>query len=185
MTTGSSLMRTGTFARATALSGAALLALTACGGSSDNSGGSTGGGSTSSEKQVNIYGTDGNMGNALGKDFTASGSLAGMKGTLPLTELSGDFKDRLKEVNPNLQDFNYSAESYDATMLIAMAAQSAGSTQATVFGPYVNALTVTGDKCSSYADCLAIIKAGGDVDYDGISGPLSFTDAGEPAQASF
>ena len=72
---------------------------------------------------------------------------------LPLTELSGDFKDRLKTVNPNLQDFNYAGESYDATMLIAMAAQSAGSTQATAFGPYVNALTVTGDKCSDFAAC--------------------------------
>src|SRR4051794_5777248 len=185
MTTGSSLMRTGTFARATALSGAALLALTACGGSSDNSGGSTGGGSTSSEKQVNIYGTDGNMGNALGEDFTEPGALAGMKGTLPLTELSGDFKDRLLQLNPQLVDYNYSAESYDATMLIAMAAQSAGNTQATAFGPYVNALTVTGEKCSDFTACLAIIKAGGDVDYAGFSGPLSFTDAGEPAQASF
>src|SRR3954471_16208456 len=70
-------------------------------------------------------------------------------------------------------------------MLIAMASQSAGSTQATAFGPYVNALTVGGDKCSDFAACLAIINAGGDVDYDGFSGPLSFTDAGEPAQASF
>src|SRR3954469_20254071 len=178
-------MRTGTFARATALSGAALLALTACGGSSDDSGSAASGSSGSGEKQVNVYGTDGNMGNALGEDFDQKGALAGMKGTLPLTELSGDFKDRLKSVNPNLQDYNYSAESYDATMLIAMAAQSAGSTQATTFGPYVNALTVTGEKCSDFAACLAIINAGGDVDYDGFSGPLSFTDAGEPAQASF
>jgi ABC-type branched-subunit amino acid transport system substrate-binding protein len=178
-------MRTGTFARATALSGAALLALTACGGSSDDSGDAGSGGSSSGEKQVNVYGTDGNMGNALGEDFDESGALAGMKGTLPLTELSGDFKDRLKSVNPNLQDYNYAGESYDATMLIALAAQSAGNTQATAFGPYVNALTVTGDKCSDFAACLEIINSGGDVDYDGVSGPLSFTDAGEPAQASF
>jgi ABC-type branched-subunit amino acid transport system substrate-binding protein len=179
-------MRTGTIARATALSGAALLALTACGGSSDNSGsGSTSSSGGSSAKQVNVYGTDGNMGNALGADFSQPGALAGMKGTLPLTELSGDFKNRLLQVNPKLVDFNYSAESYDATMLIAMAAQSAGNTQAKVFGPYVNALTATGSKCSDFAACLAIIKSGGDVDYDGVSGPLSFTDAGEPAQASF
>jgi ABC-type branched-subunit amino acid transport system substrate-binding protein len=178
-------MRTGTFARATALSGAALLALTACGGSDDSgdSGGSDSG--ASSEKQVNVYGTDGNMGNALGEDFDEEGALAGMKGTTPLTELSGDFTDRLLEVDPDLQDYNYSAESYDAAMLVALAAQSAGSTQATAFGPYVNALTVGGEKCSDFAACLAIINAGGDVDFDGFSGPLSFTDAGEPAQASF
>src|SRR5215207_2539585 len=124
-TSGSSLMRTGTIARATALSGAALLALTACGGSDDSGdSGSSDSGSSSSEKQVNVYGTDGNMGNALGEDFTETGALEGMKGTLPLTELSGDFKDRLLQLNPQLVDYNYAGESYDATMLIALAAQA-------------------------------------------------------------
>ena len=28
-------------------------------------------------------------------------------------------------------------------------------------------------------------QSGGNVDYDGVTGPLSFADAGEPAQASF
>src|SRR5215213_3809308 len=101
MTTGSSLMRTGTFARATALSGAALLALTACGGSSDDSS-DNGGGDASSEKQVNVYGTDGNVGDPLGEQFTGQGELAGLKGTTPLTDLSDDFKNRLLGVDPNL-----------------------------------------------------------------------------------
>ena len=179
-------MRTGTFARATALSGAALLALTACGGSSDEgSGGDSGGSEASGEKQVNIYGTDGNMGNALGEDFTEQGSLAGMSGTTPLTELSGDFTDKLLAVNPQLVDFNYSAESYDAVVLSALAAQAAGSNLATTWAPYVNALTYGGDKCSDFATCLEILNNGGDVDYDGVSGPLAFTEAGEPAYASF
>jgi len=178
-------MRTGTFARATALSGAALLALTACGGSSDEGGGGDTGGEASGEKTVNIYGTDGNMGNALGEDFDEEGALAGMSGTTPLTELSGDFTDKLLAVNPQLVDFNYSAESYDAVVLSALAAQAAGSNQATVWAPYVNALTYGGDKCSDFASCLEILTAGGDVDYDGVSGPLAFTEAGEPAYASF
>jgi hypothetical protein len=177
-------MRTGTFARAVAVSGASLLALTACGGSSD-SGGNTGGGNASSEKTVNIYGSDGNMGNALGADFDQPGALAGMKGTTPLTKLSGDFTDRLLAVNPQLKDYNYAGESYDAVVLVALAAQSAGSNQATAFAPYINGLTTGGDKCTDFASCLEILNAGGDVDYDGVSGPLSFTDAGEPAYASF
>ncbi|WP_369133290.1 ABC transporter substrate-binding protein [Modestobacter sp. I12A-02662] len=178
-------MRTGTTARAIALSGAALLALTACGGGGEDTSSGDTGGDASAEKQVNIYGTDGNMGNALGADFTEPGAMAGMKGTLPLTELSGDFRDKLLAVNPDLQDYNYSGESYDAVVLTALAATAAGSNQATVFAPYINALTVGGEKCSDYASCLAILQAGGDVDYDGVTGPLSFTDAGEPAQASF
>jgi ABC-type branched-subunit amino acid transport system substrate-binding protein len=49
----------------------------------------------------------------------------------------------------------------------------------------VNGITFGGEKCTDFAACLEIINNGGNVDYDGISGPLSFTDAGEPAQASF
>ncbi|MCW2532421.1 MAG: ABC-type branched-chain amino acid transport system, Extracellular ligand-binding receptor [Blastococcus sp.] len=175
-------MRTGTFARATALSGAALLALTACGGSSDS--GDTGGGA-SSEKQVNLYGTDGNVGNALGESFTEKGALQGLKGTTPLTKLSSDFKDRLLAVDPQLKDFNYSAESYDAVTITALAAAMAQSNDATVFGAYVNGVTFGGDKCTDFTSCIAIIAAGGNPDYDGVTGPLAFADPGEPAVASF
>ena len=85
-------MRTGTTARSIAVTGAALLAITACGGGGDDEGGDTG--ADSGEKVVNIYGTDGNMGNALGEDFTEEGSLAGMKGTTPLTDLSSTTQAR-------------------------------------------------------------------------------------------
>ena len=178
-------MRTGTLARATALSGAALLALTACGGGSDDGGDTGGGGGDASEKQVNVYGTDGNMGNALGEDFDEQGALAGMSGTTPLTELSGDFTERLLSVDPELKDFNYAGESYDAVVVTALAAQLAGSNQATVFAPYINGVTFGGEKCDDFASCLEIINAGGNPDYDGITGPLAFADAGEPARASF
>jgi ABC-type branched-subunit amino acid transport system substrate-binding protein len=175
-------MRTGTTARGIAVTGAVLLAVTACGGGGDSGGGS---GDSSAEKQVNLYGTDGNMGNALGTDFEEDGALAGMKGTLPLTELSSDFRDRLLEVDPELQDYNYAGETYDAAVLIALAAQAAGTNDANVFKAYVNGLTFGGDTCEDFASCSEILTGGGNVDYDGASGPLSFAEAGEPAQASF
>jgi ABC-type branched-subunit amino acid transport system substrate-binding protein len=176
-------MRTGTTARGIAVTGAALLAITACGGGGDDEGGDTG--TDSGEKVVNIYGTDGNMGNALGEDFSEEGSLAGMKGTTPLTDLSSDFVDRLREVDPELQDLNYAGETYDAIVLTALAAQAAGTNQATVFKDYVNGLTFGGDACEDFASCAELLASGGNVDYEGASGPLSFADAGEPAEASF
>ena len=177
-------MRTRTTARSIAVTGAALLAITACGGGGDDEGGDTG--TDSAEKQVNIYGTDGNMGNALGEDFTEEGSLAGMKGTSPLTDLSTEFTDRLLEIDPELGGtYNYAGETYDAIVLAALAAQAAGTNQATTFAPYVNGLTFGGDACADFASCAEILAGGGNVDYDGASGPLSFADAGEPAEASF
>ncbi len=177
-------MRTSSTARGIAAAGAALLALTACGGGSDE-GGDTGGDAASEEKQINIYGTDGNMGNALGEDFDEDGALAGMKGTTPLTELGADFTDRLLEIDPALQDYNYAGETYDAVVVSALAAQMAGTNDANVFKAYVNGVTFGGDKCETFEACLEIINGGGNPDYDGISGPLAFTDAGEPAAASF
>jgi hypothetical protein len=179
-------MRTRTYARSIAVTSAALVALTACGGGDDSGSGSGGDASASGEKQVNIYGTDGNMGSTLGDDFEEQGSLAGMKGTTPLTELAGDFRDQLLQVDPNLGNtFNYAGETYDAVVITALAAQLAGTNDANVFKAYVNGVTTGGEKCDSYQACLDIINAGGNPDYDGRSGPLAFVDAGEPAAASF
>jgi Periplasmic binding protein len=178
-------MRTGILARNAAVAAAALLVLTACGGGGDDGGGETEAGGGGGERQVNVYGTDGNMGNALGESFSGDGSLAGMKGTTPLTDLGTDFQDRLREIDPNLQDFNYAGETYDAIVVTALAAQAAGTNDANVFKEYVNGITFGGEQCADFAACLEVIANGGNVDYDGISGPLSFTDAGEPAQASF
>ena len=174
----------GRIGRIFAVSTTLILAASACGGS-DEGGGDSGGGAPDAPKDVNVYGTDGNTGNALGEKFTEPGSLAGMRGTTPLTELSPDFTDRLLEVDSALVDFNYSAESYDAVVLAALAAETARTNDATTFAPFVNGLTAGGEKCTDYATCLAIVAAGGDVDFDGQSGPLAFTDPGEPSVASF
>lgn len=182
-------MRTGILARSIAVSSAALIALSACGGGGGDDDGGTasgGGGGDDGGKQVNIYGTDGNMGSALGEQFEGEeGALDGMSGTTPLTELSEDFQNRLLEVDPELVDFNYAAETYDAVVITALAAQLAGTSDANVFKAYVNGTTFGGEKCEDFESCIAIVNAGGNPDYDGFSGPLAFTEAGEPSYASF
>jgi Periplasmic binding protein len=180
-------MRTRTYARSIAVTSAALVALTACGGGDDSGSGSGGdAASGGGEKQVNIYGTDGNMGSTLGDDFEEEGALAGMSGTTPLTELAGDFRDQLLSIDPNLGNtFNYAGETYDAVVVAALAAQLAGTNDANVFKAYVNGVTTGGEKCDTFQACLDIVNAGGNPDYDGRSGPLAFVDAGEPAAASF
>ncbi len=113
------------------------------------------------------------------------GELAGMQGTLPLTDLSDDFKNRLLEVDPELVDYTYAAESYDAVMVITLAAQVAGS-DGIEHASQINQVTRGGEKCTAYADCLALIQGGTtDIDYDGVSGPLDFSGNGEPTIASY
>jgi len=135
-----------------------------------------------------IYGTDGNMGNALAQQFDDPSVVAGMKGTLPGVDVAGElaeFRDALLGVDPDLIDFSYSAESYDAVIVTALAAIIAGSDDGVAVGAEINDVTRGGEKCTTFADCVALIEGGTtDIDYDGVSGPLEFIDAGEPSTAS-
>ncbi len=137
----------------------------------------------------NIYGTDGNMGNALAEAFDDPSVLAGMRGTLPGVDVAGelaDFRDGLLAVDPELVDFSYAAESYDAIVVMSLAAIVAGSDDGVAMGAAINDVTRGGEKCTTFADCAALLAddASTDIDYDGVSGPLEFRDEGEPTQAS-
>lgn len=118
------------------------------------------------------------------KKGSGPGILAGMRGTTPLVDLGDAFKARMKEIDPALVDFNYGAESYDAAIIIALAAAEA-KTDGSAYADKINGITRGGEKCTDYKACLAIINAGGDPDYDGASGPLEFSGNGEPTEASY
>ncbi len=135
-------------------------------------------------RQKLVYGSDGNMGNALGEGLPP-GLLQGMKGTTPLTDLSPQFEQRLLAKNPQLVDFNYAGESYDGVMLLALAAEQAKSTKGVDIASQINSVTKDGQKCTSFAQCRDLIRQGQDVDYDGVTGTLDFTPAGEPGSGSY
>ena len=132
-----------------------------------------------------IYLVDGNIGNALGEKFTEAGVLSGIKGTLPAAEISADFKDQLLSVDPDLIDFSYGPETYDAFVIMALAAEAAGTDDPAEIAKRINGITGGGEKCTTFADCKELIAAGTDIDYDGPSGPQAFSQAGEPTEASF
>ncbi len=177
-------MRTGTFARAVAVSGAVLLAATACGGGSDSDDAAATGGGDGGSKQVNVYGTDGNMGNALGADFTEEGALAGMKGTTPLTELGDDFKNRCSRSTRTSRTTTTPVSPTTPSSSPPWRRRRPAATRPPSSGPTSTASPSVA-RSARTSVLPAIINAGGNVDYDGITGPLSFTDAGEPAEASF
>ena len=140
-----------------------------------------------------IYMVDGNLAN-FSEDF-AAGTMTGAKGTLPGldTNAIGDFTVRMNENwvaegNADLAGvFAYGAESYDSVVLLALAALAAGATDGpTVAGKLqeVSGGSGGGEKCTSFAECAAIINAGGVADYDGVSGPITFNEVGDPTEAS-
>jgi ABC-type branched-subunit amino acid transport system substrate-binding protein len=137
--------------------------------------------------QVHLYGSDGNMLNAVGEKLTDyPNSLAGMKGTAPFTRLSQTFKDRLRTVDRRLKDELYSGEAYDAVIISALATQIARTTDPRAIARQINGVTTGGTVCDSPARCLTLIEAGTDIAYRGISLRLGgFTDAGEPSAGTY
>ncbi len=120
------------------------------------------------------------------------GALVGAKGTTPAPETTPeveDFQTRMQEyadgAGIELDDtFAYGPESYDGAIIIALAAQVAGDDGAAHAGEIVN-VTKEGEKCTTFADCLALIEAGTDIDYDGVSGATDMSGNGEPLVGSY
>lgn len=139
-----------------------------------------------------LYFVDGNLKN-FGTDF-AAGTLTGAKGTLPGLSIDtiADFTSGLQEYwtgegNDELEDFSYAAESYDAVILIALAALEAGSTEGVDIAAKLQEVsggTGDGETCTTFEECAAIIIDGGTADYDGISGPITFDEVGDPTEAT-
>ncbi len=139
-----------------------------------------------------LYFVDGNLKNFA--DAFPAGSLTGAKGTLPglsidsIADFTGELDTFLEaEGTAPLEDYSYAAESYDATILLALAALAAGSTDSAAMAEKlmeVSGGSGDGEKCESYAECADIILGGGVADYDGISGPITFDEVGDPTEAS-
>ena len=129
-----------------------------------------------------IYFVDGNLAD-YSKDFD-KGTLEGVKGTLPGVVAGEELKTRLTDLKPDLTEFAYAPESYDATILVALAAEAAGDDSGESIASKMQDVSAGGEKCSSFKDCVALLKDDKDIDYDGVSGPVEFNDAGDPSEAS-
>lgn len=132
-------------------------------------------------KPTQLFMVDGNTSD-YSKDFQA-GTLKGAQGTIPGTFAQDTFKKKLLEIDPALKDYSYAGESYDAVNLISLAAEAAKSTKGTDIAAKLKEVSEGGEKCTSYAACVTLLREGKDIDYDGQSGPVTFSDAGDPTEA--
>ncbi|MFC9561909.1 ABC transporter substrate-binding protein [Agromyces sp. NPDC056965] len=132
-----------------------------------------------------LYFVDGNLSD-YSADF-APGLIAGSKGTLPGPKLEDDFRDRLLGIDPDLADFSYGPESYDATVLIALAAYAANSTDGADIAKYLRQVSGgsgDGEKVTTFADGAALLAEGKQIDFDGASGPITLDEHGDPTEAT-
>lgn len=134
------------------------------------------------------YYSDGNT-----ADYTAdfpAGTLEGAQGTIPGADASDDFKARVSGwaevgLGSPLKDYAYAAESYDATVLAALAALKGGANDSVTVQKNFAAVSgaTDGEECTSYADCAALIADGSEVAYKGPSGIGPIDEENDPSSA--
>lgn len=135
---------------------------------------------------VRLYGTDPTMQNSFPDELADRSVVSGMKGTAPLNPLPAEFVNRMREVDPELEDFIFAGETYDAIVISALAAELAGTPEPEVVRSYINSVTIGGEQCTVVADCLALARAGRQLEYRGVALQRGgFTDQGEPAMATY
>lgn len=134
------------------------------------------------------YFTDGNTAD-YSADF-AKGTLEGAQGTIPGADPDQTFKDRVSGwaevgLGEPLADFSYAAESYDATILAALAAVKGGATDSQTVRDNLAAVSgaTDGEECTTYTDCVALIQEGSEIRYAGPSGIGPIDDENDPSSA--
>ena len=122
------------------------------------------------------------------------GTLTGAKGTTPGPKLSADFQKRVQDAYAEAnngkamgKDFSYAGESYDAVILLALAALAAKSVKGADIASKLQEVSGgsgNGEKATDFKSAALIINAGKVVDYDGYSGGVKFDSHGDPTEAS-
>ena len=134
----------------------------------------------------NLYFVDGNIanyGDCAAFGGFEPGTLEGAKGTGP--GVTPEFFELLKAQwletgdGSALCDYQYGPESYDAVILIALAALAAQSTDGKTIAAAFSQVEGGETKCTTFAECAEIILAGGTADYDGVSGEITWDEVGD------
>ncbi|WP_258723434.1 ABC transporter substrate-binding protein [Cellulomonas sp. NS3] len=130
-----------------------------------------------------VYFVDGNL-----SDYSADlepGTLTGVQGTLPGAFPDDEFQGRLKEIDPELKDFSYAAESYDATILAALAAVKGGGTDGKTIQANLAAVSGAngGTEVATFEEGVEALEAGDEITYKAVSGAGPFNDDNDPSSA--
>jgi branched-chain amino acid transport system substrate-binding protein len=133
--------------------------------------------------KVPLYLVDGNLSQEAFAELP-EGIMIGTKGTLPGAAASSQLQGELLTVNPELTDYSYAAEAYDAVNLIALGMEVAKSCDGAAIAAALQGVSKDGENCTDFASCKALLDAGTDFNYEGQSGPVEFADNGDPSIAT-
>lgn len=135
------------------------------------------------------YGTDGIQSSSFFKEVDPNNPavVEGLRGTAPSAapeDGEATFRERFDAFAPDT-DTIFSGHAYDCVAVAALAAIAAGDDAPQSIQAEMNAVTRDGTKCKLVAECIELLDAGEDIDYDGAAGPLDFIEAGEPGAGAY
>jgi ABC-type branched-subunit amino acid transport system substrate-binding protein len=112
------------------------------------------------------------------------GLMEGAKATTP-GPAPEDFFTRLAEYRQTPETV-YTPESYDAVIAVALAAIAADADDKEAIRDAMFEVVSGGTKCTAFDECKTLLESGEDIDYDGVTGPISWESAtgGDPTEAT-
>ncbi|NYH50488.1 ABC-type branched-subunit amino acid transport system substrate-binding protein [Nocardiopsis arvandica] len=77
------------------------------------------------------------------------------------------------------------AHVFDCVTTIALAAEAAGDTAPAAIADHMAHVADDGTPCTGFAACSGLLRRGGEIDYQGVSGPIAWDDNGDLTAAGF
>lgn len=130
-----------------------------------------------------LYLTDLDLSNVLAQGLPPA-AMNGVEGVRAGAATNPAFLAALTAQSPDLTDFGYAAQAYDAVMMIALAADAAGSTTGKAIATQLSQVGSGPTPCTGYPACLALVTAGRTIAYQGASGPLPIAANGSPTRGT-
>ena len=113
------------------------------------------------------------------------GTLTNVNGLLEGVGPTAAFAAQVAAVAPAVTDLLFAEEAYDATILAALAATVAKDANGAAIAARLREVSAGGIQCTTYRECLDVLKTSTDINYDGISGAITFDANGDTSPAHF
>ncbi|MBX7070547.1 MAG: ABC transporter substrate-binding protein [Microthrixaceae bacterium] len=122
---------------------------------------------------------------AEGPIASGDSPLKGMRGAAPGIRVTEEFRDRIRSIDPEVDDLTGAAEAYDIVMILSIAAESARSDAPGRINDRVGPTTEGGRECITFRRCQKLALTDTDLDYDGVSGDIELLENGDPGEAGY
>lgn len=106
----------------------------------------------------------------------APGLLEGARGVREGAPTTDELLARLRQSDPALVSAPFASETYDAVILVALAAELAGDDSGFWVARYVREAASEGIACASFGECMAVLETEPQSEYQGLSGLVTFID---------